>query len=83
MKIHKFGPITHEAKKFKLRDPLHVNIQEGDIMLWGTACEGPFAYEVILVGTGENFPEEYSSSHYVGTVLDGDYVWHVLARQVL
>lgn len=88
-KIFKFGPLRHVANvrhaehSLGFVKPLSAGIQDdGEIYLW--AVSNPVAdhgWEVVLVGTGWEVPERFDlSKHFVGTVQDGIYVWHVLAR---
>lgn len=57
--------------------PLHADTQNGDICVWGLVdpdereVEGSFD----TFGTGHMIPSP--TGNYVGTVMDGEYVWHV------
>lgn len=58
--------------------PLHLAVQHGEIHLW--AAVDPAGSEVPtefrLVGTGGKVELDW---HHLGTVLDGDYVWHIFS----
>jgi hypothetical protein len=58
--------------------PLHVGMQNGNVTLWVAVEESksffPYKLSVRLIGTGRNTPDDYI---YLGTVMDGEYVWHV------
>lgn len=88
-KVFKFGPLRHVAsvqqaeRSLGFVKPLSVGIQDnGEIYLWAISNpETNHRWEVVLVGTGCEVPERFDlSKHFVDTVQDGIYVWHVLAR---
>ena len=61
-----------------LLEPLHVGMQNGKVTLWVTTEETksffPYRLSVKIIGTGRNTPDSHD---YLGTVMDGEYVWHV------
>lgn len=59
--------------------PGFLGMQGGSIMFWTTVDgDGPlYRYRFVTVGTGSDVDPEYET--YLGTVLDGLYVWHVFA----
>lgn len=56
---------------------LHVQVQGGVIMLWAEITENlvKVVRRVPVYGAGEELPADPGT--YVGTVVHGDYVWHV------
>jgi hypothetical protein len=60
-------------------EPIHVAIQGGELTLWARVDpnEPVRARVVAVTGTGGNAPSEWL---HVGTVFDGDFVWHVWLR---
>lgn len=58
---------------------LHLAVQHGDIHVW--AAVDPRTSEAFtvfhLAGTGAEID---TSWHHMGTVVDGDYVWHIFTE---
>ena len=38
-------------------------------------------YEIMVLGTGHPFPEEGQLFHYLGTVADDIFIWHIFMRE--
>ena len=63
--------------------PLHVAEQSETLTMWAqvnTANE-VIDYDIQIFGTGHHLPSEGLGAR-VGTVLMGDFVWHVYAREL-
>lgn len=74
--------VTRVCVDFK---PMSVQIQNGIMCVWGMAPDGPdlSPYHQMhfgMIGTGYNIPEEFEPRHFIGTLQDGGFVWHVFAR---
>lgn len=64
-------------------EPLCVKRQDGVAKMWASVEEPTVGdtmeeYEVICVGTGWPFDRRF---HYIGTLIDGECVWHYLYRK--
>jgi hypothetical protein len=60
---------------------LSVANQNGIICLWAEIADPSAvakARAIEIIGTGNRFPDAYRT--FIGTVLDGKYVWHVFER---
>lgn len=81
MKMFKYRLKVSSTKPTILRvpeifEPLSVGVQDGEVVLWAYVDgDGNYAEEFYVIGTGWNIPEE--CNHFVGTVQDRGYVWHV------
>lgn len=83
--VHKYRLPFHENLDDKVKIPvrvgwlLHLGMQHGEIHIW--AAVDPSQPEVParfrLVGTGSPIDPDW---HHLGTVMDGEYVWHVFAE---
>lgn len=60
-------------------DLLHLAIQHGDIHVWAAVdpTTEPITARFHLRGTGSTVDPAW---YHLGTVLDGDYVWHVFSE---
>lgn len=57
--------------------------QEGRICIWALVDseeENVDAVEVFIVGTGNPNPIPDDAKNFIGTVLMGEFVWHVFTR---
>ena len=56
---------------------LHVDTQAGELMVWALVdTEMPMGRHVFhIIGTGH--PCEHKDYDHVGTVMAGDFVWHI------
>jgi hypothetical protein len=65
------------------RDPGHltVQMQNGQLCLWSIVDtdNSITGHPVIIVGTGNPFPEEAEGLPYIGSVQNDGFVWHVFA----
>lgn len=62
---------------------LAVGVQADGIMLWARvdpAVSERQGYNIAIVGTGHPAPDDTQST-YIGTVMDGPYVWHVFTEK--
>lgn len=74
-----FPAILHENHTFKMSldtKIVHVAMQHGHICLWGIVDTNKLQIErrFIVLGTGHPLLNDLT---YVGTVLDGQFAWHV------
>jgi hypothetical protein len=62
---------------------LTVQMQNDKICLWSIVEteNSVTGYPVIIVGTGNPFPEEAGRFPYIGSVQHTGFVWHVFADQ--
>lgn len=65
--------------------PLSVQLQGGLICLWADVPAGQFIVEkevvISIVGTGHTIPP--GAVNYLGTVQQGQFVWHVYASTAM
>lgn len=86
MKIYKYTLALTDEQVVEMPGPLNllsVQMQKGALCLWAVVCDGaPLEkVEIKVVGTGNPFDDYLDwSKHYVGTVQDGRFVWHVFAK---
>ena len=78
-------PLTAAPSLFWLpadAEPLHVDMQSGTIQMWWLLDARAETVErrVAIVGTGHLVPGGDGS--HVGTVKDGDYIWHLFVEDV-
>lgn len=61
--------------------PVCVQMQNGQLMLWADVSPDAIAapFEVMIMGTGGE-REENPDFHYLGTVQDRVYIWHVFTQ---
>jgi hypothetical protein len=76
--IHKFPLLFQQEQQIQIQPnakPLAVQMQNGIPCLWAEveAGEDPVTTTVRVLGTG--FPV-YERWEYMGTVIDGEFVWH-------
>lgn len=58
-----------------------LDVLDGRICLWAEVDPDlpTIIYNVFIIGTGQTIPTD---CHYVGTVFDRPYVWHVYIKEV-
>lgn len=57
---------------------LHIGIQYDEWYIWAKVDitrETELRY-FVMIGTGWEFPDEYSAFNYLNTFMDGPFVWH-------
>ena len=64
--------------------PLCVQMQHGKPTLWMlvTPDKDQASFQAIIFGTGHPV-ESVDNRQYVGTVQDGEFVWHVFLKQAI
>lgn len=82
-----------EIWKFRLEGPdklvkapiekwLEVKVQDGAVCAWAIVNHDLPEEDYYLYTLGTGWPVEAIVGDFLGTILDGDYVWHVFAAQV-
>lgn len=78
-KIYKYPLELTPFQKIKMPPwrPLSIQMQNGVPTLWALvkAHLEPKEITIAMFGTGCSIPIKYIASH-IGTVIDGDFVWH-------
>lgn len=69
----------HQFIKAQGFRPLYVGMQNGVLCLWGMVDlkEDEIELPVCVIGTGHPMPVGLRNKDYVGSVIDGSFVWHV------
>lgn len=60
---------------------LRAGIQDGNYFFWAFVnTEQPMCLRRFrILGTGHQLPEGMGLRHYVGTIQDGQFVWHIFS----
>ena len=70
----------------KVIEWLDIKTQNGIPRIWAIVEDDAYdldSYEITVLGTGWDVPEEFSNYAYMGTAFDDwGYVWHYFMRQV-
>ena len=83
--IHKYTLTLTDEQTYHLPEgfvPLSVQLQRGEVCLWILVDPkaNRFPVQIQIIGTGHLFePDE--AGEYLGTVQQGDFVWHVFAKR--
>ena len=87
--IYKYDlPIGCGVKRIdaKVIEWLNIKTQNGIPRIWAIVEDDaydPDSYEIAVLGTGWDVPEEFSNYAYMGTAFDEwGYVWHYFMRQM-
>lgn len=83
-RIYKYTvPVDDQDHRIELHGPiLAVGSQSrGEVQFWAMHYDDlePVPLDFRVVGTGHPFPD---GMLYVGTAMDGPFVWHLLKREV-
>lgn len=68
-------------KNYDIVKFLDIQYQDGIVCVWAVCNIGPTRqeknYNVFKIGTGSSWSlEHWDEEHYIGTIQDGEYVWH-------
>ena len=84
-------PVGRHGLRIKVPDGatfIHTayQVHEGfrQVVVWAVVDRDrpPVEYEVRVIGTGWDFPDDLSTADHVGTLHDGPFVWHIFIRRV-
>lgn len=82
MKVYKYGPLTLGPAEHRFTRPLKVMMQAGEFYLWALSDEHTdHAWDIAAIGTGYDFPEGFLGRHYVDSIMNGSFVWHIFAKE--
>ena len=87
--VYKF-PILHQVETLPnhitIKKFLAIQLQHGVPVVWAIVdpnTPDSTTWTITEIGTGWNFQRDLSETgEYIGTIQDGDYVWHYFADNI-